>query len=135
MWQLKSGLKMDVSQSKRRRATVIVECPEGIILTETFDKQILLPGGGINRRELPIAAAARELMEETGLVAVALRFLFQYESASTYHHVYHAVACGTPTARDDALRILYFDASVTSIMSKMSPATRHILEKFKAIGC
>ena len=40
----------------------------------------VLPGGGLGRGEAPADGAARELREETGLIAEALTRLGQYES-------------------------------------------------------
>ena len=57
---------------------------EGALVAVTVDRALLLvrasyraewsfPGGGVRRGEAPEAAARRELAEETGLVAAALR--------------------------------------------------------------
>jgi 8-oxo-dGTP pyrophosphatase MutT (NUDIX family) len=42
----------------------------------------VLPGGGVGLREEPMAAAARELREETGIERARLRLLGEYESRS-----------------------------------------------------
>lgn len=121
------------TNSKRRRSTVIVTVADAILLTETHKGSILLPGGEIGRRELPIAAAARELMEETGLVATEIKFLFEHESATTYHYVFYATASGKPMAGDDAARILYSFRDTDDKHMNMSPATRAILRKSREI--
>lgn len=116
---------------KRLRATVIVRCPEGIVLAGDKSGLILLPGGGIDPGELPISAAARELHEETGLVATSLRFLFHHESPSNWHHVFYGEAEGDPVAADDAETLFFLDRPVLHSPLNLSPATRTILTRFE----
>lgn len=115
---------------KRSRATVIVKADNYILLVVTHAGLVLLPGGGLSRGELPIAGAARELHEETGLVATSLSFLFQHESESNLHHVFLAEAVGTPVADDDAVRLEFLTGSAKDSALNLSPATRAILTKF-----
>jgi len=120
--------------TKRQRATVIVEVDGAILLTETSRGLVLLPGGGVNRGELAIAAAARELYEETSLEATTLVHLFNYESETTYHIVFHAVAQGKPVPGDDALKLIFLKMVTSTSIINMSPATRVILDKFEKLS-
>lgn len=117
--------------SKRPRATVIVLMEEGVLLAGDSSGLILLPGGGIDHDELPIAAAARELHEETGLVATSLLFLFHHESPTNLHHVYFCEAEGVLVAADDAEYLVYLDQPATESTLNLSPATRTILARFE----
>ena len=95
-------------RSKKLRATLIVPTPEGILLTWDHKKQLLLPGGAVERNELPIAAAARELYEETVLQAQHLELLFTHESQNYLHHVFmvHRYS-GDAVASSDAKGMAY----------------------------
>lgn len=119
------------SSSKRPRATVIVRMEQGVLLAGDQSGLVLLPGGGVDHGELPIVAAARELHEETGLVATALQFLFHHESPTNLHHVYYCEAEGVPEAADDAETLLFLNQPAIESTLNLSPATRTILTRFE----
>jgi 8-oxo-dGTP pyrophosphatase MutT (NUDIX family) len=63
----------------RRRGSVIVHTPNGILVVSEGGRTFLLPGGVARRHESRRSAAIRELKEETGLEAVDCSYLFEYK--------------------------------------------------------
>ena len=79
----------------RHRASVILWRDARILLVRDRGRETFaLPGGGIEEGELPIVAAARELREETGLEATAIRYRFTFEGKYNNHHLYEVEAEG-----------------------------------------
>jgi 8-oxo-dGTP pyrophosphatase MutT (NUDIX family) len=115
---------------KRQRATIIVEVDQRILLVENRGGLVLLPGGGINPEESRLQAAARELAEETGLVAESMLFLFSHESATNCHNVFWAAASGAALAGDDATALHFFDQDNPLLIARMSRASLQIIDLF-----
>jgi ADP-ribose pyrophosphatase YjhB (NUDIX family) len=123
----RQDVKTDV---KRQRATIIVELGGSILLVENRGGLVLLPGGGVHADESLLQAAARELAEETRLVAQSLLFLFEHESATNRHSVFWATASGTALASDDATALHRFTAGDAALGARMSAASRQIIDRF-----
>ena len=67
-----------MAKDLRERATVVVIRDGKVLLVKGSSgrfHEYATPGGGIEKGELPIVAAARELWEETGLRATSIEYL------------------------------------------------------------
>ena len=114
---------------KRKRATAIVEYPDGILVTLMRYMAGSLPGGGVKPGEADEAAVVRELHEETGLIAIETVFLFRYESIARDHAVYWVRAEGVPAACGEIDQIAYYQKGAAL---KLSPEAQTIIDRFLA---
>ncbi|WP_341318943.1 NUDIX domain-containing protein [Paraburkholderia sp. IMGN_8] len=74
----------------KQRATVICRLGTRILLVGREGSRWSLPGGRPMVGEDLQEAAVRELMEETRLDAVSVRYMFGFTGAHTCHHVFAA---------------------------------------------
>lgn len=87
----------------RRRATAIVTRGKSALLVRDRGRQeFALPGGGVQRGELPIYALARELHEETALEATAVTYIATHNGKYNRHYVFGVQARGEVDVFRDA---------------------------------
>ena len=81
--------------SQRKRATVLA-VKDGLFLLvqERGQRHYGLPGGGIERNEPSLLAAARELHEETRLKVSSIRYIGDIDGQRAMHFVFLAEVYG-----------------------------------------
>ena len=73
---------------KRQRATALVmNRGKYLLVRDKGENHYSLPGGGIARGEPPVAAAVREVYEETGLKVLSADYLFEHPGKVNNHDV------------------------------------------------
>jgi len=71
-----------------RATAVVVRDGRVLLVRDKGKRQYSLPGGGINKGEPSIAAAARELYEELGLSADRIERVLTYGGGTRRHSVF-----------------------------------------------
>lgn len=112
---------------KRRRATAIIEYPQGLLLAKMRTMAAMLPGGGVHPGESDEQAVIREVAEETGLQARRVQLLFEHESFAHRHAVFWVIAPGEPRPCQEVDQLLFYNPQSPV---PVSPETRAILAQF-----
>lgn len=117
-----------LSPTLARRATAIVELPDGVLVTAQAGERFNLPGGNAIRGELRSQALIREVRESTGLRIHSMLYLFDHVTPHTVHKVYLVLCQGVPRPVGETTR-LGIVASPDSELDMMNEA-RSILRRY-----
>jgi 8-oxo-dGTP diphosphatase len=114
---------------RRRRATAIIEYPDGILVTVMRYMACGLPGGSIQPGEAEEVVVVRELREETCLIAEEAILLFHYETSVSDHAVFRILARGTPKPCGKVDQLAYYRPGAAL---NLSPEAQAIIDRFYA---
>lgn len=98
-----------------RRATAIIEMPDGVLVTAPRGGRYNLPGGKANRGELRSQALIREIREETGLRINSMLYLFDHITPFNAHKVYLCIAQGQAKPQGEIERIALVSSAETEM--------------------
>jgi 8-oxo-dGTP pyrophosphatase MutT (NUDIX family) len=119
--------------SKKRRATIIYENQNGILLTRISNEPWLLPGGHAEHSEPRIIAAIRELYEETKLKAIDVQYLFDFESTYYHQKVFLIKADGIPEPSNEVSFFNYYHPLNSKLFPEISKSSLQIIQKYLEI--
>jgi ADP-ribose pyrophosphatase YjhB (NUDIX family) len=111
-----------------RRASAIIELPDGLLVAAPHGARFALPGGIAHRGELRSQALIRELREGTGLRINSMLYLFDHITPLTAHKVYLAIAQGKARAQAGIGRIALVSSPETEL--DLDYETRTILRRY-----
>ena len=114
-----------------RASVILMRNGRALLVRDRGRPTYALPGGGIEKDELPIIAAARELYEETGLEADRIRFLFVFEGKYNNHHLYEVEADGEVAVRGEVDGYTWWDMRDDT---PVYPHVRGILERLNGLN-
>lgn len=115
-------------QNLIRRATAIIEMPDGVLVTATSRTHYHLPGGIAIKGELRSQTLIRKLREETTLRINSMLYLFDHLSPQHSHKVYLAIAQGQARPQGIIERISLVSSPEDTI--DLSIETRSILRRY-----
>ena len=102
-----------------------------LLVRQTGERDFGMPGGGVERGELPSNAVARELHEETGLRATKIEYLFNYATATNNHTVFRTETEGDVAIGHEIDAFNWWDRNETL---PLFPHVRGILSKMENRG-
>lgn len=117
----------------KARATILC-CRDGkVLLVARTRARWSLPGGTIKRSESPLAAARRELEEETSMITTDVTYLFQFGGLRKRHLVFFAQLppSASPEPRNEISKCRWFSPIKISTLATSIP-TREIVDLFVA---
>ena len=96
--------------SRVRATAVAIRDGKVLLVMGSGKTRFSLPGGRVKKREPSIAAAARELYEETGLDSSKIEWQFSYKGRVRCHRVFRATPTGEVRLKDGELtRYIWWD--------------------------
>jgi len=117
-----------LSPSLIRRATAIVEMPDGVLVTAPLGGRFALPGGRAERGELRSQALLRHIRDETGLRVNSMLYLFDHITAHNAHKVYLCIGQGTARPQGEMARMALVASPDTE--QDLHIETRAILRRY-----
>ncbi|MGZ2748896.1 NUDIX hydrolase [Burkholderia stagnalis] len=119
-------IRPDATVLPRDRATIVCRQGPCILLVARTTSRWALPGGTVKRRESPLAAAHRELWEETGLSDLPIEYAFQFGGLAKLHHVFvtDVLIDAAPRPRNEIVHCRWVEpADVASLPTSVSTQT------------
>ena len=99
-----------------------------LLVRQTGERDFGMPGGGVERGELPSNAVVRELYEETTLRATKIEYLFIYATATNKHTVFRTETEGDVAIGHEIDAFVWWDRNEKL---PLFPHVRGILSKLE----